>query len=80
MALLVSLADHPRAIAGTNGGGVSRFDIDNAPAPLFDDPKYHGAADPTVIYVEATRTWYMERRSQRGMQKARARPCLNRRR
>lgn len=50
LALLVSLAS-------SDGGGTSHFDIDNAPAPLFDDPKFHGAADPTVIYVDATRTW-----------------------
>ncbi len=29
------------------------------PAPLFDDPVWHGAADPTLIWNEQQKTWYM---------------------
>jgi hypothetical protein len=33
------------------------FDIANAPAPLFRDPIYDGAADPTVIWNPQTKEW-----------------------
>lgn len=33
--------------------------VEKAPAPLFDDPVWHGAADPTVIWNEARRQWLM---------------------
>jgi beta-xylosidase len=29
------------------------------PKPLFDDPVYHGAADPVVIYNKAAKKWWM---------------------
>lgn len=29
------------------------------PKPLFDDPVYHGAADPVVIYNKQQKTWWM---------------------
>src|SRR6188768_20810 len=30
-----------------------------APKPLFDDPVYHGAADPIIIYNKAKKKWWM---------------------
>jgi beta-xylosidase len=30
-----------------------------APEPLFDDPVYHGAADPVIIYNKAKKKWCM---------------------
>ena len=30
-----------------------------APKPLFDDPIYHGAADPVIIYNKQTKKWWM---------------------
>jgi hypothetical protein len=35
------------------------FDIANAPAPLYRDPIFDGAADPTIVYSEKDRTWTM---------------------
>ncbi len=35
------------------------IDIAHAPAPLFDDPTWHGASDPFVIWNPAKRLWYM---------------------
>src|SRR5262245_7068529 len=36
-----------------------RVDIARAPAPLFDDPEWHGATDPFVIWNSAKRKWFM---------------------
>jgi hypothetical protein len=30
-----------------------------APKPLFDDPVYHGAADPVIIYNKQKKLWWM---------------------
>lgn len=30
-----------------------------APKPLYDDPVYHGAADPVIVYNKAVRKWWM---------------------
>jgi sucrose-6-phosphate hydrolase SacC (GH32 family) len=30
-----------------------------APKPLFDDPIYHGAADPVVVYNKQVKKWWM---------------------
>ncbi len=30
-----------------------------APKPLFDDPVYHGAADPVIIYNKKAKKWWM---------------------
>ena len=30
-----------------------------APKPLFDDPVYHGAADPVIIYNNQKKMWWM---------------------
>ena len=30
-----------------------------APKPLFDDPIYHGAADPVIVYNKAKKKWWM---------------------
>jgi hypothetical protein len=35
------------------------IDIARAPAPLFRCPIYDGAADPTVVYVEKEKAWYL---------------------
>src|SRR5689334_9359646 len=29
----------------------AKIDIEHAPAPLFDDPVWHGASDPFVIWM-----------------------------
>ena len=29
------------------------------PKPLYDDPVYHGAADPVIIYNKAKKKWWM---------------------
>lgn len=29
------------------------------PKPLYDDPVYHGAADPVIIYNKAKKNWWM---------------------
>lgn len=30
-----------------------------APKPLYDDPVYHGAADPVIVYNKAVKKWWM---------------------
>ena len=30
-----------------------------APKPLYDDPVYHGAADPVIVYNKARKKWWM---------------------
>lgn len=30
-----------------------------APKPLYDDPVYHGAADPVIVYNKAKKKWWM---------------------
>ena len=45
-----------------------RFDIEKAPAPLFRDPVYDGAADPSLLWNEKTAEWwifYTQRRASR---------------
>ena len=37
----------------------SSFDILNAPAPLFRDPLYDGAADPSIIFSKETNEWFL---------------------
>ncbi len=31
----------------------------SVPKPLYDDPVYHGAADPVIIYNKAKKKWWM---------------------
>ena len=31
----------------------------SAPKPLYDDPVYHGAADPVIIYNKQRKAWWM---------------------
>jgi len=38
---------------------TAQFDIKNAPAPLFRDPVYDGAADPSVIWNKTTNEWWI---------------------
>ena len=35
------------------------LDISKTPAPMYRDPIFDGAADPTIVYVEKESTWYM---------------------
>ena len=35
------------------------IDIENIPAPLFRDPIFDGAADPTMIWNDETKEWYI---------------------
>ena len=35
------------------------FPIERVPAPLFDDPVWHGAADPTVIWNPVRNEWWI---------------------
>lgn len=35
------------------------FDLESAPAPLFRDPVYDGAADPSVIWNDRTGEWWI---------------------
>ena len=35
------------------------IDIARAPAPLFDDPQWHGATDPFVIWNPVKGLWYL---------------------
>jgi predicted GH43/DUF377 family glycosyl hydrolase len=43
-----------------------RIDIANAPSPLFDDPIWHGACDPFVIWNPARKEWFMYYTQRRG--------------
>jgi hypothetical protein len=45
----VSDASQQRPAAGT--AAPVRIDIGGAPAPLFDDPVWHGASDPVVVWM-----------------------------
>jgi predicted GH43/DUF377 family glycosyl hydrolase len=38
---------------------VESFGQKPAPKPLVDDPVYHGAADPVIVYNNAVRKWWM---------------------
>jgi hypothetical protein len=39
------------------GGTV--YSQKTAPKPLYDDPVYHGAADPVIVYNKAVKKWWM---------------------
>jgi len=44
----------------------AKFDVAKAPAPLWRDPLYDGAADPTVVWDDSKREWrvfYTQRRA-----------------
>jgi predicted GH43/DUF377 family glycosyl hydrolase len=36
-----------------------KIDIAHAPAPLFDDPVWHGASDPYIIWNDKEAAWWM---------------------
>src|SRR5262245_31061247 len=36
-----------------------RIDVSRAPSPLFDDPEWHGATDPFVIWNPVKKRWFM---------------------
>ncbi|RFS21859.1 hypothetical protein DVR12_14490 [Chitinophaga silvatica] len=57
-ALLLFLVIQLRVSGQIQGSQTNvKFDIAKAPAPLFRDPVYDGAADPTVIWHSATKKW-----------------------
>ncbi|MBK8951835.1 MAG: family 43 glycosylhydrolase [Chitinophagaceae bacterium] len=39
--------------------GDGFFAQKSVPKPLYDDPVYHGAADPVIIYNKAKKKWWM---------------------
>lgn len=38
---------------------LAGFSQKTAPKPLYDDPVYHGAADPVIVYNKAVKKWWM---------------------
>ncbi len=61
MSICLSLV---RAEEAFVSGGFARapegaLDIANAPAPLFRDPVFNGAADPSLVWHEAEKAWYL---------------------
>jgi predicted GH43/DUF377 family glycosyl hydrolase len=38
---------------------IANAQKDSVPKPLFDDPVYHGAADPVIIYNKQKKKWWM---------------------
>ena len=54
LAVVSALAGEPSAQIAP-----STIDIARAPAPLFDDPQWHGATDPFVIWNPVKGLWYM---------------------
>lgn len=38
---------------------INAFAQEPAPKPVFDDPIYHGAADPVIIYNKKVKKWWM---------------------
>jgi len=46
-------------IAGLLFVAVNAFTQKTAPKPVFDDPVYHGAADPVIVYNPAVKKWWM---------------------
>jgi len=50
-------AIHQAAAAGA--AAPVRIDIGAAPAPLYDDPVWHGASDPVVIWMPGKGEWWM---------------------
>ena len=52
----VALAQKKQLAVSKSDNGA-RFDIEQAPAPLFRDPVFDGAADPTVIWNKQTKEW-----------------------
>ena len=46
-------------IAGLLFFAVNVFAQKTAPKPVYDDPVYHGAADPVIVYNKAVKKWWM---------------------
>lgn len=46
-------------IAGLLFVAVNAFAQKTAPKPVYDDPVYHGAADPVIMYNQAVNKWWM---------------------
>ncbi len=45
--------------APANAAPAVPIDIAHSPAPLFDDPVFHGASDPFVIWNPVRKQWFM---------------------
>lgn len=73
MVALVSNAETPEKAGGQDAafGGIARAPegsllIERAPAPLYRDPVFDGAADPSVVFEETDGSWlvyYTQRRA-----------------
>jgi hypothetical protein len=69
--LFASAASGARAVHGPAAGDAvaPRIAVENAPAPLYDDPVWHGASDPAVVWLpgkgDAGEYWmyYTQRRA-----------------
>lgn len=59
----------PKEPAATGTAPAPRIAVDKAPAPLYDDPVWHGASDPVVIWMPGKGTqgeywmYYTQRRA-----------------
>ena len=58
VALLTALTSASR-LSESSQSRPTRIDLARAPAPLFDDPEWHGATDPFVIWNPTRRQWFM---------------------
>jgi hypothetical protein len=60
--LVLNAGFSPAALAAepsTQPISPNRIDLARAPAPLFDDPVWHGATDPFVIWNPVKDAWFM---------------------
>jgi hypothetical protein len=53
------VAAEPFHSAGFVRAPEGALDIANAPAPLFRDPEFNGAADPSVVWHAGEKAWYV---------------------
>ncbi|MGA2231922.1 MAG: hypothetical protein ABSH22_13580, partial [Tepidisphaeraceae bacterium] len=56
---LLFLVAAPLRAQTTAPSDAAPIDIAHAPAPLFDDPVWHGASDPFVIWNPVKSLWFM---------------------
>lgn len=49
----------PQTAPATANAPAVLLDVAHSPAPLFDDPIYHGATDPFVIWNPVKKQWFM---------------------
>ncbi|MGN6370127.1 MAG: hypothetical protein ACTHN5_17870 [Phycisphaerae bacterium] len=50
-AALIASAHRAQGEAATGTAQPPRIAVENAPAPLYDDPVWHGASDPAVVWL-----------------------------